>query len=243
VGRFIFRRWRQRGLSLVESSRNKFLSRVAMNFDRLAAHYHWLEKLFAGGLMQRCRTTFLARTKNCRRALLVGEGTGKFLVELLRFNPQIQITCVEHCEGMIEQTRERLAMEKLDGARVQFKQMDALDWTPPLEKFDLIVTNFFLDCFRAEQLQKLVPLLAASTTADAVWLLTDFCVPESGWQRWRAKIILAMLYAFFKLTTSLSANWLTPPDMFLTNSGFKLVDRRLASFGFAHSDFWQRNIK
>jgi trans-aconitate methyltransferase len=214
-----------------------------MNFDRLAAHYHWMEKLFAGGLMQRCRTTFLARTKNCRRALLVGEGTGKFLVELLRFNPQIQIICVEHCEGMIEQTRERLAAEKLDGARVQFKQMDALDWTPPLEKFDLVVTNFFLDCFRAEQLQKLVPLLAASTTADAVWLLADFRVPESGWRRWRAKIMLAMLYAFFKLTTALSANRLTPPDKFLTNAGFRLVDRRLASFGFAHSDFWQRNIK
>jgi hypothetical protein len=54
-----------------------------MNFDRLAPHYHWMEKIFAGGLMQRCRTTFLPNTKNCRQALLVGEGTGKFLVELL----------------------------------------------------------------------------------------------------------------------------------------------------------------
>ena len=143
---------------------------------------------------------------------------------------------------MIEQTRQRLSAEKLDCARIQFKQMDALDWTPPSEKFDLVVTNFFLDCFPAKQLQKLVPLLVESTTADAVWLLADFRVPQSGWQRWRAKIILAMLYAFFKLTTSLSANWLTPPDKFLTNAGFRLVDRRFASFGFAHSDFWQRNI-
>jgi hypothetical protein len=67
-------------------------------------------------------------------------------------------------------------------------------------------------------------------------------VPESGWRRWRAKIILGMLHTFFKLATSLSANWLTPPDNFLTNAGFKLVDRRFASFGFAHSDFWRRNI-
>jgi hypothetical protein len=213
-----------------------------MNFDRLAAHYHWLEKIFAGGLMQRCRTAFLARTKHCRRALLVGEGTGKFLVELLRFNPQIQITCVEQCEGMIQQTRRRLATEKQDGARVQFQQMDALDWKPPSEKFDLVVTNFFLDCFRAGQLQKIVPLLAESTSDDAVWLLADFRVPESGWRRWRAKIILAMLYAFFKLTTALSANRLTPPDRFLTDAGFNLVDRRCASFGLAHSDFWRRNI-
>jgi hypothetical protein len=211
-----------------------------MNFDRLAAHYHWMERLFAGGLMQRCRTAFLSRTINCRRALLVGEGTGKFLVELLRINPKIQITCIEHCEGMIQQTRQRLAAEKLDCARIQFQQIDALDWTPSSEKFDLLVTNFFLDCFRAEQLQKLVPLLAESTTAEAVWLLADFRVPERGWQRGRAKIILVLLYGFFKLTTALSANRLTPPDKFLSEAGFKLAERRLANFGFAYADLWMR---
>jgi Methyltransferase domain len=213
-----------------------------MNFQPLAAHYHWMENIFAGGLMQRCRTTFLSRTKDCRRALLVGEGTGKFLVELLRFNPQIQITCVEHCTGMIEQTRQRLAAKKLDATRIEFQQMDILDWLPPSEKFDLVVTNFFLDCFPAKQLERLVPNLADSTTTEAIWLLADFREPEHGWRRWRAKMILAMLYIFFKLTTSLSANWLTPPDKFLAEAGFNLVDRRFASFGFAHSDFWQRKI-
>ena len=212
-----------------------------MNFDRLAAHYHWMENLFAGGLMQRCRTTFLARTKDRRHAVLVGEGTGKFLVELLRSNPQIQITCVEQCEGMIQQTRQRLAREKLDGSRVSFQQMDVLVWTPPPGKFDLVVTNFFLDCFRAEQLQKLIPLLAGSATNNAIWLLADFHVPERGWRRWRASVILALLYLFFKLTTSLQASWLTPPDNLLTDSGFKLSDRLLLSFGFAHADLWQRH--
>jgi hypothetical protein len=143
---------------------------------------------------------------------------------------------------MIKQMRQRLSAEKLDVALVQFKQMDALDWIPPSEKFDLVVTNFFLDCFRPGQLQKLVPLLTESATAEAVWLLVDFRVQESGWRRWHAKIILATLYAFFKLTTALTANRPTPPDKFLTNDGFELVDRRLASFGFAHSDFWRRKI-
>jgi hypothetical protein len=212
-----------------------------MNFDRLAASYHWLEVIFAGGLMQRCRTTFIARTEACRQALLVGEGTGKFLVELLRFNRQIRITCVEHSQAMIEQIGKRLARERLDFTRVQFRRMDALDWTPPREKFDLVATNFFLDCFRADQLQKLVPLLAASAAAEAIWLLADFRVPEHGWRRWRANVILAVLYEFFRLATALSASRLTPPDDFLTAAGFKLVERRLADFGFAHSDLWRRN--
>jgi ubiquinone/menaquinone biosynthesis C-methylase UbiE len=213
-----------------------------MNFQRLAVHYHWMEIIFAGGLMQRCRTAFLSRTTDCRRALLVGEGTGKFLAELLRTNSQIQIVCVEHCAGMIQQMRRRLAAEKLDVSRVEFKQMDILDWLPPSEKFDLIVTNFFLDCFPAGQIERLVPKLAGSTIVEAIWLLADFREPERGWRRWRAKMILTMLYAFFKLATSLPANWLTPPDQFLTKAGFHLVDRRFASFGLVHSDFWRRNV-
>jgi SAM-dependent methyltransferase len=213
-----------------------------MNFDRVAAYYHWLETLLAGNLMQRCRTTFLARTNHCRRALLAGEGTGKFLVELLRTNPQIQVVCIEHSAGMIEQIRQRLAAAGQDGLRVEFQQMDALHWVPPTEKFDLVVTNFFLDCFGREQLQQLVPSLASSATDDALWLLADFCVPERGWRRWRAESIIALLYVFFRLTTSLSARRLTPPDHFLAQSGFDLKDRRLISFGLTHSDLWQRTI-
>lgn len=212
-----------------------------MSFNRLAAHYHWMEIAFAGGLMQRCRTAFLADTQNCRRALLAGEGTGKFLAELLRSNPEIQITCVEHSAGMIAQARQRLMRERLDGLRVQFKQMDALFWIPSAEKFDLIVTHFFLDCFREQQLQRLVPLLAQSASADAIWLLADFRVPERGWRRARAAILLAALYVFFKIATALSASWLTPPDPFLKAAGFTLSERRLASFGFAHADLWRRN--
>lgn len=213
-----------------------------MNFDRLAPFYPWLETFCAGSLMQRCRTAFLARVKHCRRALLIGEGTGKFLTELLRAHPEIEITCVEQSRNMIEQSRRRLAREQLEVARVQFVQADILNWTLPPEKFDLIVTNFFLDCFGTGQLQTLVPQLAGSATPDAVWLLADFCVPENGWRRWRAKMVLASLYTFFKMTTSLAANRLTPPDGLLVSAGFDLRERRLASFGLTHADYWQRNI-
>jgi SAM-dependent methyltransferase len=173
-------------------------------------------------------------------ALVLGEGPGKFLTALLRQQPNLQVTCVENSAAMIQQTRQRLRAAGLDASRVTFLQMDALDWAPPAEKFDLVVTHFFLDCFRSDQLQQLVPRLAASTTPDALWLLADFRVPERGWPRWRARLLLALLYAFFKLTTSLSASRLTPPEPLLTNAGFRLVDRRLASFGFAHADLWQR---
>lgn len=209
-----------------------------MSFNTLAPYYRMLELVTAGGVLQRCRTAFLTETTGCQRALLLGEGPGRFLVELLRANPRVEVTCVEHSSRMIEEARRRLRESEL--ARVRFVQADALTWQPPRNEFDLVVTNFFLDCFRPEELAALVAKIAASATADARWLLADFREPESGWRRWRGRAVLALMYAFFRVATGLSAVWLTPPDGFLKAGGFRLAARRLANFGLAHSDLWQR---
>jgi ubiquinone/menaquinone biosynthesis C-methylase UbiE len=209
-----------------------------MSFDTLAPYYRIMERVMAGGVLQRCRTAFLAETAGCRRALLLGEGPGRFLAELLRTSPQVQVTCVERSPRMIEEARRGLSESEL--ARVQFVQADALKWQPPGNEFDLVVTNFFLDCFRAEELESLVTKVGVSATKDSRWLLADFCEPETGWRKWRAKAVLAFMYAFFRLATGLSASRLTPLDGFLEAGGFRLASRRLANFGLAHSDLWQR---
>ena len=35
----------------------------------------------------------------------------------------------------------------------------------------------------------------------------------------------------------------TPPDEFLTQAGFRLVRRKLGSFGLLHSDLWERHAR
>jgi len=226
-----------------------------MSFDTLAPWYCTMELVAAGGIMQRCRTEFLAETRSCRRALLLGEGPGRFLRVLLRANPRVEVTCVERSPGMIAEARSQLTGSELD--QVRFVQADALAWQPltpsltPVREsdvaasqqspapFDLIVTHFFLDCFRPEELQALVAKIAASATADARWLIADFREPEKGWRRWRARAVLTLLYAFFRVAAGLSASRLTPADAFLQSAGFRLQDRRLANFGFVHSDLWR----
>jgi ubiquinone/menaquinone biosynthesis C-methylase UbiE len=268
-----------------------------MSFDTLAPHYRKMESVLAGNILQRCRTAFLDEAMNCHRALLLGEGPGRFLAELLRANPLVEVTCVERSPGMIEQARRTLGESEL--ARVQFVQADALSWQPltrpsvtlpvnrntssprpsppfgteervaagrerrrvwfmgsdgvkgtsaaigsnlfPQAQFDLVVTHFFLDCFRREELEALVAKVASVSTPDARWLLADFREPERGWRRWRARLVLAVMYGFFRVVTGLSASRLTQPDGFLEAAGFRLAGRRLANFGLAHSDLWLRN--
>jgi trans-aconitate methyltransferase len=64
-----------------------------------------------------------------------------------------------------------------DFSRVNFQEADLRNWRPDREQYDLIVTNFVLDCFDADELAQIIPRFAAATTSDANWLIADFSVP------------------------------------------------------------------
>jgi hypothetical protein len=137
---------------------------------------------------------------------------------------------------------QRHHLQPAELARVTFIYVDVLRWRAPAKTFDLIVTHFFLDCFRADELSTFLPGLAASATEGARWLVCDFREPEKGWQRGRARIALFCMYTFFRHFTRISAARLTPPDELLRRSGFRLSARQVANFGLIHSDLWERSV-
>ena len=210
-----------------------------MSFDRLAPHYRWMEWLLAGGKLQRCRTTFLSALPRPRHALLLGEGNGRFLVELLRAHPGIRFTCVDASARMLHGTQARLKLEGIGAEGGRFIHASVLEWIPPAAEFDLLVSNFFLDCFPPAELEVVIRRMSGAAAPSARWLVADFREPPSGWQRWRARWILRSMYWFFRHATALPAYELTPPDDILQRCGFKLVGRRLHEWGLLHSDVWE----
>jgi ubiquinone/menaquinone biosynthesis C-methylase UbiE len=210
------------------------------DFDRLAPHYGWMERLLAGRKLQRCRGAFLQTIPVPRRALVAGPGHGAFVAELLRAHPHLHCTCVDSSAGMLQAARARLRADGLDESRAEFIQADLLDWAAPDGKFDLIVTHFFLDCFRPEQLERLMPKLSAAAAPKACWLLADFQEPAAGPAKWRARAMLEIMYVFFRWAAALPASQLTPPDSLLARQGFALGQRRTFDWGLLHSDLWIR---
>jgi hypothetical protein len=211
-----------------------------MSFDRLARYYGWMESICAGDRMQRCRTRFLDEIPSAQDILLLGEGHGRSLVECARRFPQAHITCVDASARMLTQAQRQLARHSLAPHRVQFIQADILSWKPPARSHDLIVTNFFLDCFRADQLEAMIPEIAATTAIDANWLISDFQVAPIGWKRIRSRLILWSLYVFFRTATRLPATKLVAPDPFLEQTGFRLHCRVESEWNLLHSDWWKR---
>ncbi|MFZ1220130.1 MAG: class I SAM-dependent methyltransferase, partial [Chthoniobacterales bacterium] len=182
----------------------------------------------------------LAEIQAPRRALIVGEGNGRFLLELLRAHPNAKIDCVDASGRMLSLGRQRL--EGDDADRVQFLQRDLLAWTPAAARYDLIVTHFFLDCFLETELAEIVARLSQAATADAEWLLADFRIPAKGFARLRARVWLAVMYRFFRLTARIEANELVDPAPFLQAAGFVPMQERLFRGGILKSQLWRRQL-
>ena len=210
-----------------------------MSFDALAPYYRAMEFVLAGSLLHRCRTAFLDQAAQARTALLLGEGPGRYLVELLRVNPRLCVTCLDSSARMLAVAREHLPARPFSDQQVRFVCADWRAWPGDGGPFDLVATHFFLDCFQAGQLAELVPKVAALASSHALWVLSDFREPAAGWQRLRAQFVLKAAYLFFHWAAALSASQLTPPDPFLEASGFHLLQRRLFHHGLLHADLWQ----
>jgi ubiquinone/menaquinone biosynthesis C-methylase UbiE len=198
-----------------------------------------MEWVLAGTKLQRCRTAFLSAIPAPRRALVVGQGHGPFVAALLKAHPNVRCTCIDVSARMLEATKARLHRAGLDGARVEFVHADVLEWKPEGE-YDLIATHFVLDCFRPDQLERMLAKLSAVAAPGASWLVADFQEPPAGPAKWRARAILEMMYLFFRWATGLPASELTPPDDLLARHGFYLSERRIFEWGLLHSDLWVR---
>jgi ubiquinone/menaquinone biosynthesis C-methylase UbiE len=207
-----------------------------MSFDRLAPHYRWMEWLLAGGKLQRCRTAFVDSLPPVRHALLLGEGNGRFLREFLMRQPDARVTCLDASARMLHAARRNLHASE----RVNFVCCDVAEWNPPRSAFDLVVSNFFLDCFQPEQIDRIAGKISDALRDDGCWLVADFCEPPQGWRKWRARVILQTMYWFFQRTTDLPARKLTAPEGILRRRGLELRARRTFEWGLLHSDLWVR---
>lgn len=211
-----------------------------MSFDAIAPHYRWMELVLAGEKLQRCRTRFLDEIPVPRKILLAGEGHGRCLIECVRRFPEARITCVDASAQMLIQARRRLESCGLETHHVDFAHADILEWKPAANAYDLLVTNFFLDCFRADQLEQVIAGLSTATTADANWLISDFQTPAGGLRRIRARLMLWVMYGFFRVVTRLPAKRLTAPGSLLEHAGFKLHCQIETDWSLLSSEWWRR---
>lgn len=209
-----------------------------MNFDHVARVYRLLEYAAFGGALQRARVRWLDTLEKPRRALVIGEGDGRFLLELTRAYPTLEIDCIEASAAMIEVAQRRLRSAKSHASSVRLIQADIRDWIPG-GPYDLVVTHFFLDCFDENELQEIVRTIAAALSPRSVWLLADFVIPERGFGKVCARLLIPVMYWLFRLVAGLRTQRLVDPTPCLTANGFKCEGRALSLGQMVKSERWR----
>ena len=212
-----------------------------MSFDRVAPHYRWLETITFGTTLQRARTFFVGEATRAKRVLIVGEGNGRFLLELLRDAEGAQIDCVDSSAAMLDLARQRLARHHPDAiGRVRFIRSTLEDWPLPDCRYDLIVTHFVLDCFPPQPLEAVVAKLAHAATPAANWLLADFDYPATPARRLHARLWIAAMYLFFRTVAGIEARSLVDPSLLLQSHGFVCRQRKEFCRGMVKTEVWTR---
>jgi SAM-dependent methyltransferase len=209
-----------------------------VSFDAVAPWYRTLETIAFCNVLQRARIACLDEIGSPRRALIVGEGNGRFLGALLLRQPLITVDCVDNSERMLDLARRQVLRTSPDEInRVTFFREDFESWRPN-DRYDLVVTHFFLDCFQTRALGHIVAKLSQAAAPKSVWLLADFTIPKNGVARAYARIWLSVMYAFFRGAAGIAGRELVDPSPFLRVEGFSLARQHLFRHGMLKSELW-----
>jgi SAM-dependent methyltransferase len=201
------------------------------NFDRLASVYRTLERAAFGRDLERARFCFLDQLRDRRSVLLLGEGDGRCLARVRTIAPLADIHCVDASARMLATAAARAGGD----SHVTFERGDVLQRSFPRDRYDAVVTFFFLDCFTAPQAAALVGSVRSSLRPGGVWLFADFVVPSGRFARWYGRASLALMYAFFRWQTGLAAKRLPPSEEILGRHGLCRVAVRDFHAGFVRS--------
>ncbi|WP_165235703.1 class I SAM-dependent methyltransferase [Aquisphaera insulae] len=216
-------------------------------FDALAPHYAWIEAASFGGLLQWCRTALVEDLADARRVLILGEGDGRFVRAFLAHNPAARVHVVDVSPTMVALARRRAGSGCGCGSgcgsgpgreRVTWQVADARAVEYPRAEYDLIVTNFFLDCFGPDDLARLIPRVAVALQPGGRWLVGDFRVPPGRLAGAASRVLLAAMYGFFRLTTRLPASRLVDPRPLLLARGLTPLRAESRLGGFLTSELW-----
>lgn len=216
---------------------------VPPNFDRLARLYRWMELVTFGPWLGWCRCCFLKEMASSRRALVLGDGDGRFTARLLQTSATVRTDAVDASPAMLR-ALVRHAGRHHDRVRTHLADLRKLRPASLIGDprrnlpYDLVVTHFFLDCLTSSEVRTLATTLRGAVSPHARWVVSEFAIPESWFGRLIARPVVWGLYCAFGWLTGLSVRRLPDYAAALREAGFSLEMRRAWLGGLLTSELW-----
>ena len=197
-------------------------------FDLIANFYPLLEQIFFRSTLSRSRRFFARRIMEGNEILLVGEGNGRFLLEMAKQTSSASFTVIDSSTRMLAAAARRIAT--VDRCpRIELIHADILEWRSPAAHFDRVVTHFFLDIFTPYSICRVVEKISRLTTEDALWINVDFSSENQGL---RQKLLMWTQYRFFQVFVGIEASRLFDSLPYIRQGGWQILERRSLESGW-----------
>jgi ubiquinone/menaquinone biosynthesis C-methylase UbiE len=205
-------------------------------FDSVASFYPLLEQTVFGSTLSRARGFFISRVTEGNNILLIGEGNGRFLFEMVKQTSSGSVTVLDSSARMLAAAAQRLA--SVDRcSRIEFIHADILEWLSPVAHYDRVVTHFFLDLFTPCGICRVVEKISRLATEDTLWINVDF---TSESRCLRQEFLMWTQYRFFQLTAGIEAARLFDADPYIRQAGWEILERSSLDSGWISGHLMSR---
>ena len=197
----------------------------SLSFCCVAKEYHLFERLIFRNVLEKARFAWINSIKSANNILLLGEGDGRFMEQIIIKNRSSRITVLDSSPRMLSEAKSRVPKE-FQG-EIDFFEGDVREVSYRKNSFDAIVTHFFLDCFAKNCLSLLIPRLSMALSPGGKWLLSDFVEPSyyRTAKQFRHFWCLRALYLFFGLVCGVEARKVISPLALLRLSDLRELSR------------------
>jgi cyclopropane fatty-acyl-phospholipid synthase-like methyltransferase len=205
------------------------------SFDLVARFYPLLEQAVFGSQLSRARRSFISRVTEGRKILLIGEGNGRFLFEVVKQDSSASITVVDSSARMLAAASRRIATADCC-SRIELIPADILEWQSA-RGYDRIVTHFVLDLFPPDGIRRLIEKISQLAMEDCLWINVDFA---SGKQSLPRRFLMWAQYRFFRAFAGIEASRLTDARPLIRNANWKILETRSLSSGLISATLLSR---
>lgn len=205
---------------------------MSNNFNSVAFIYDFMAQLVFGKAILKAQSGLLHTIPDSSSVLILGGGTGFILEELDKLSLPLSVTYVEPSSAMIRRAKARSPFNCIEVDFIQDRHEAVLG----ADRFDVVITNFFLDVFTREQLPEVVRQVSSLTADNGMWLLTDFVITGVWWQ----KVLVKIMYLFFRVTARLEGDQLLNFNDYLSKTGFTSVKSESFYHGMISSHIFKR---
>ena len=166
---------------------------ASIDYSRVAEAYRWLEMLVFSSTLQKARLSYLEALLQslieveCPSIAVVGDGDGRFLVELLKSEQDFKIDYIDCSPGMLRVAQKRAAHDSRVIWRCEKFERGSQ------KSYDAIVCHFVLDGFGCEHRMSFVGAISASLNPNGILLVSDF---DSRAHRKAAALVVCMQWFF-----------------------------------------------